>query len=166
MSVIRLPIFSTKKAEPIFAYFLPEDAARMESIANIIIEFRHLSNQNLSTSQKMSSAEPDSALFAKTWRALVLLPNNREPFMLATTSCQEMKMEWPKCMKFYWGIFHCGAISRISTFYLIKATHSSSMRIDVWPNMRNKQWQIRPWTVAKLSQFAGLMKIQILESVR
>jgi hypothetical protein len=62
MSGTQLQIFSMKKAEPIFASFLPEGAAPTVSTVNITIESHLWINANLSTSLKMFSAEPGSVL--------------------------------------------------------------------------------------------------------
>ncbi len=43
---IQQQIFLIKKVEPIFVYFLREDAVQMVLIVNTIIEFRHKNNPN------------------------------------------------------------------------------------------------------------------------
>mgnify|MGYP006878051467 CR=1 FL=1 len=122
MSGTQLQIFSMKKVEPIFASFLPEDAAPTVSTVNITIESHLWINANSLTSLKMFSAEPGSVLSERIWKESVHLPSKPEQFMSAITNSQTTKMESLRCTKSYWDIFHFGVTLKISIFCLIKVT--------------------------------------------
>ena len=63
---IQLLIYSIKKVERIFVYFLQEVVVQMELIVNFIIEYHLLNKVALLINQKMFSEEPDFQLLDKT----------------------------------------------------------------------------------------------------
>jgi len=105
-------ISSIRRRAHTFVYFLPGDLVPMESTVSIIIEFLPWINASWLTSPKMYLEELVLALFAKTWKELDLLLNNRAQFMSVITNFQVLKTELPKCTKYCSDISPFGVILR------------------------------------------------------
>ena len=149
--------------EHIFVYSLQEDAALMELIVDIIIEFPVWRIARLLTKIKIFLEGADLVLLDRIWRALVALPNKHVHYMLVIINFPTMIMVLLNSTKFSLGILAYGVRLKMWIYCHIKDMLSLNTSIVVWRSSQNSAWPTSLWIVQRSWQSDGQTRIPIRE---